>query len=335
MNEGDVHMRKSLTLFYCVFLLFFIFSSPVSAYQHNLYEVKAGDTLPGIAKKFDTTVGDLKLTNGLISDGLIAGQRLRVPIRYEVQIGDTLEAISNALHCPVSTIKAQNKLTTDQIYPGQILHIVPKKYSMQGQYILLTKEDFKDWLFNNSFSRKITLIQQHHTWIPSYKQFKGNNHFQMLKSMENHHKKKMKWKNIAQNLTIFPDGTVAVSRPFHMAPEGSIGPKANAQGIAIESIGNFDIGHDVMTKEQKETIVYVTAALCLKFGLTPSIDSITYHHWWHYKTKERVLDNSKSFEVKSCPGTGFFGGNTTASAQKYFYPLVTKKMEEISTLSNQ
>lgn len=319
-------MRKSLVFLFC---LLFVYSSSVYASQNNIYEVKAGDTLPAIAKRFETSVENLKVTNGLLSEGLLVGQKLRVPIKYEVQPGDSLMEISAAFHSPIDTIKAQNKLTSNQIYPGQILKISPKEYSMQGQYILLTREDFKEWLFNNSFNRKISLIQQHHTWVPSYKQFKGNNHFQILKSMENHHKKKMGWKNIAQNLTIFPDGTVAVSRPFNIAPEGSIGPKANVQGIAIESIGNFDIGQDVMTREQKDTIVYVTAALCLRFGLTPSIDSITYHHWWHYKTKERVLDNAKSYEVKSCPGTQFFGGNTTTSAKKYFYPLVVQKMKEI------
>ena len=213
---------------------------------------------------------------------------------------------------------------------GQALKITPKNLTMQGQYILMTRDEFKNWLLNNRFNRKVSLIQQHHTWLPSYKQFKGNNHFQMLNSMENHHRKTMGWGNIAQNLTIFPDGKVAVSRPFNTAPEGSIGPKANVEGIAIENVGNFDLGNDVMTVEQKESIVYVTALLCIKFGLTPSIDSITYHHWWHYKTKERVLDNAKNYEVKSCPGTGFFGGNTTISANKYFYPLVSKKINEIS-----
>ncbi|KLT16055.1 hypothetical protein AA980_22390 [Neobacillus vireti] len=202
--------------------------------------------------------------------------------------------------------------------------------TIQGQYILMTKEEFRNWLFHNQFNRKITLIQHHHTWLPSYKQFYGSNHFKLLKSMENFHIRERKWKNIAQNITTFPDGKVAVSRPFNSAPEGSIGSKANTKGIAIENVGNFDIGHDVMTVEQKETIVYITALLCLKFGLTPSIDSITYHHWWDLKTGERVLDNAPDYNVKTCPGTGFFGGNSTSSAKNHFYPLVSGKMQEIS-----
>ncbi|MBD8070187.1 N-acetylmuramoyl-L-alanine amidase [Bacillus sp. PS06] len=201
----------------------------------------------------------------------------------------------------------------------------------QGQYLLMTREEFKNWLLHKHFTRKINLIQHHHTWAPSYKQFKGNNHFSLLKGMENFHVTEMGWKNIAQNITTFPDGKIAVSRPFDIAPEGTIGPKANAQGIAIENIGNFDLGHDVMTNEQKETIVYITALLCMKYGLTPSVDTITYHHWWNLRTKERVLDDAQDYDVKTCPGTGFFGGNSTTSAKKYFYPLVTKKIQEISS----
>lgn len=213
---------------------------------------------------------------------------------------------------------------------------LPGVSSKRGNDILMTIDEFKEWIFKQSISREIHLIQQHHTWQPSYKHFRGNNHFQLLDSMRNHHIRTMGWSDIAQNITIFPDGKIAVSRPLDVAPEGTIGPTANKHGIAIENVGNFDTGHDVMTKEQKDAIVAVTALLSLKFNLTPSIDTITYHHWWHYKTKERVLDNAKDYEVKSCPGTAFFGGNSTISAQKYFYPLVKAKMEEFQrTFSKQ
>ncbi|WP_377558964.1 LysM peptidoglycan-binding domain-containing protein [Ornithinibacillus salinisoli] len=306
--------------------------SPVHASGNipsNIYVVKSGDTLPDIAHIYDTSIEDLQAMNGLQSDELSVGQKLRVPIMYEVSPGDTLQDIAAIYHSSLETIKTINAFSSDQLFPGQILQIIPPKINMQGQDILMTKEEFRDWLFHQKFSRKISLIQQHHTWLPSYKHFKGSNHFQMIEGMRNHHIKQMGWKNIAQNITTFPDGKVAVSRPFNIAPEGSIGPEANTIGLAIEHVGNFDIGNDVMTEKHKETIIYITALLCIKFGLTPSIDSITYHHWWHYKTKERVLDDAASYEVKSCPGTAFFGGNSTKSAKNNFYPLVERKMEEI------
>lgn len=324
--------KKSVLVIGVIFSMLFLTISPAHATEikpSNIYVVKVGDSLPDIANKYSISIDELKVTNGLQSDVLIAGQKLWVPILYEVGAGDTLGDISFAFHASVETIKTVNGLSSEQLYTGQVLKITPKKMTMQGQHILMTKEEFKDWLFNTQVNREIRLIQQHHTWLPSYKHFNGSNHFRMLMGMENHHKQTMGWTNIAQNITTFPDGKVAVSRPLNIIPEGTIGPTANSVGIAIEHIGNFDLGHDVMTKEQQETIVYINALLCIKFGLTPSIDSITYHHWWHMKTKERVLDATASYNVKSCPGTGFFGGNSTTSAKTYFYPLISDKMEEI------
>jgi LysM repeat protein len=325
-------MKKYLVLVISLFISVFIHLSPAHAAENspsNIYVAKAGDTLPEIAKKYRISVEELKVTNGLQSNLLLAGQKLWVPNLYEVVAGDTLKDISSAFHSSVETIKVTNGLSTEQVNIGQLLMITPKKMTMQGQHILTTREEFRDWLFHNQFNRKITLIQQHHTWLPSYKQFNGSNHFRMLLGMENFHKKKKGWKNIAQNITTFPDGKIAVSRPFNIAPEGSIGNKANSTGIMIENVGNFDRGHDVMTAQQKETIVYITALLSIKFGLTPSIDSITYHHWWNLGTGERVLDKGPEYNVKTCPGTGFFGGNSTTNAKNNFYPLVSRKMQEI------
>lgn len=323
-------MKKYLFLLLCLILFMQINTKTTqAAYQNNLYVVKSGDTLPKIARKYSTSVKNLKLTNGLQSDLLIIGQKLEVPIIYKVVPGDTLSKISLKYNTSINAIKVTNQLHNDLVHNGQKLRITPKSLNMQGQYILMTREEFRKWLLNNQFNRKISLIQQHHTWLPSYKTFNGSNHFQLLKGMENFHIKKKKWKNIAQNITTFPDGKIAISRPLNIAPEGSIGVRANSVGIAIENVGNFDLGNDVMTWEQKETIVYITALLSLKFGLTPSIDSITYHHWWDMNTGQRVLNKSAGHTVKSCPGTGFFGGNTTTSAKKYFYPLVTRKMQEI------
>ncbi|WP_458413718.1 LysM peptidoglycan-binding domain-containing protein [Schinkia sp. CFF1] len=296
----------------------------------NLYVVQSGDNLEGIAYKFGTSVKDLKVTNGLQTNVLFVGQKLKVPVIYEVKSGDTLQSISTVFLTSVQTIKSANRLTSDALMIGQKLKIHPNSLKMEGQYILMTREEFKEWLLNHKFSRKINIIQQHHTWRPSYKHFKGSNHFTMLKGMEQFHVKEMNWKNIAQNITTFPDGTIAVSRPFNVAPEGTIGWKANHDGIMIEHVGNFDQGFDIMTAEQRETIVYITALLCIKFGLTPSIDSITYHHWWDLRTGQRVLDNGAGYAVKTCPGTAFFGGNSTNNAKNNFYPLVVKKIQEIS-----
>src|SRR4051812_37308574 len=159
-------MKKYLVLVISLFISVFIHLSPAHAAENspsNIYVAKAGDTLPEIAKKYRISVEELKVTNGLQSNLLLAGQKLWVPNLYEVVAGDTLKDISSAFHSSVETIKVTNGLSTEQVNMGQLLMITPKKMTMQGQHILMTREEFRDWLFHNQFNRKITLIQQHHT----------------------------------------------------------------------------------------------------------------------------------------------------------------------------
>jgi LysM repeat protein len=331
-------MKKLFVLLFSLILLVPINVSPAHAANNprNIYEVKSGDYLWKIANTYGASVKDLKLINGLQSDLLLVGQKLRVPIMYEVVPGDTLWKLSQAFNSTVHLIKTTNGLTSDAIYVGQKIKIPPKKLTMQGQYVLMNREEFKDWIFNHKFTRKVGKIQQHHTYQPSYQQFNGANHFTLLKGMEEYHVTGMGWSTISQQLTTFPDGTVAVGRSFNIPPEGSFGllnktvmQAIEADALAIENVGNFDAGNNQMTAEQRETIITVTALLMLKYGLTPSVDSITYHHWWDINSGERVLDNGEGHAIKTCPGSGFFGGNSTASAKNNFYPLVSQKMQVI------
>ena len=334
-------MRKFWVSLFCFILLLAMNVAPASVSAaggdfRNIYDVKAGDTLWGVSVKYGTTVEEIKASNGLVSDLLLVGQRLWVPPMYEVVAGDTLWKIAAAYNSTVPLIVTTNGLSSDLIMVGQKLKIPQKRLAMQGQYILMTRDEFKDWLFHNRFTRKVGKIQEHHTYQPSYKSFNGSNHFGLLKGMEEYHVQEMKWKTISQNLTTFPDGKVAVCRPINMAPEGSfafqnpaVRDEIESDSLTIENVGNFDQGGDGMTEAQRETIVTVAAVLSMKFGLAPSVDTITYHHWWDMNTGERVLDNSSGHSVKTCPGTGFFGGNSTESARTNFYPLVLRKMQEI------
>lgn len=332
-------MKKQLVLVLSLIILMFINLSSAQAANNprNIYEVKSGDYLWKIANTYGTSAEDLKLINGLQSDLILVGQKLRVPVMYEVVPGDTLWKLAQSFTSTVQAIKTANGLTSTVIYVGQKIKIPPKRLTMKGQYVLLSREEFKDWLFNHRFTRKIGKIQQHHTYQPSYQQFNGTNHFELMKGMEEYHVKEMGWSTISQQLTTFPDGKVAIGRSFNTPPEGSFGllnesamQAIEADALAIENVGNFDAGNNQMTEEQRETIITVTALLMLKFGLTPSIDSITYHHWWDINSGERVLDHGEGHAIKTCPGSGFFGGNSTASAKDNFYPLVSSKMKEIS-----
>ena len=187
----------------------------------------------------------------------------------------------------------------------------------QGKFVLCTTEEFDVWLGKASVSRVVTLVQNHHTLEPAYGDFRQDNHFSLLEAMENYHVKERGFDMIAQNLTTFPDGTVAVCRPLDRIPAGIKG--ANQGGVCIENLGDFDAGRDKMTKEQRNAIVAVNTSLCRRFKLTPSTDTIVYHHWFDLDTGTRTDGTGN---VKTCPGTAFFGGNTVADAAANFVSLI-------------
>jgi peptidoglycan hydrolase-like protein with peptidoglycan-binding domain len=186
----------------------------------------------------------------------------------------------------------------------------------EGKFILLTRDEFKQWLDKQNIKRTIKTIQQHHTYAPSYKSFK-NNHFELVKNMEGYHIRVGKMSEIAQNITIFPDGLIMICRTFEKDPAGVYG--ANTNAICIENVGNFDINGDVMSEEHKKSIIFVNACLGIKFKLEINTNTILYHSWFKLK----------SGGYKSCCGTNWFGGNTKESAEMNFYPLIRNEVNKI------
>jgi LysM repeat protein len=93
------------------------------------YTVEVGDTLYGIARKFNTTISNIQAFNYIPNPNLIyVGQVLVIPespaeaIIYTVQPGDTLYSIAQAHGTYVNNLIIFNYLTNPNlIYPGQQL----------------------------------------------------------------------------------------------------------------------------------------------------------------------------------------------------------------------
>lgn len=186
------------------------------------------------------------------------------------------------------------------------------------EYKLMEVKDFKAYLDSLKINRKITTVQLHHTYSPSYAQFNGHNHIALQKGMRDYHVNTKGWNDIAQQFTIFPDGKICTGRNINTVPAGIYG--ANSTGICIECLGNFDKGGDVMTEAQKNAIVTVTKILLDKFSLLPE-RNVTYHAWWT-SSGESLGDYVKGRSAKTCPGTNFFGGNTKDAYKKNLMPLI-------------
>ncbi len=179
--------------------------------------------------------------------------------------------------------------------------------------------EFEEWLNSLQLARTVLLIQQHHTFSPSYAQFNGSNHFELQQGMKNYHISHNEWSDIGQHFSTFPDGTILSGRSLEQVPVCIKGQNANS--ICLEHLGNFDIGEDDMTAEQRSTIIKMTAILCRRFTIPVDSQSIVYHHWFDLSTGQR---NEGSKNNKSCPGTNFFGGNKVIDCSTNFLPLISQ-----------
>jgi membrane-bound lytic murein transglycosylase D len=99
------------------------------------HRVRSGDSLWRLANQYGTTVDRIKRDNGLRSNLLRPGQRLRIRAAgapaggggggtYTVRRGDTLGAIARNHGVPLSRLLSANRLSArSTIYPGQTLTI--------------------------------------------------------------------------------------------------------------------------------------------------------------------------------------------------------------------
>lgn len=143
------------------------------------YVVAAGDTLSGIALRFQVSLESLKNVNQLVGDNILVGQRLIIPIiqaaaiptaalaenEYIVKTGDTLESIAAAMGTTVKSLREANFMVGDSILPGQKI-IIPNANTgapawywsvMEGNRTagypyLLEKEKFSLRYQENSFT---------------------------------------------------------------------------------------------------------------------------------------------------------------------------------------
>ena len=187
-----------------------------------------------------------------------------------------------------------------------------------SNYKVMDIGEFKKHIDGLKVTRKIKLIQLHHTYSPSDKHFTGDNHLTLQNNMRNYHIKSNGWSDIGQQFTVFPDGKICTGRDINVTPAGIKG--ANSNGICIECMGNFDKNGDTMTEAQKNAIVAVCRILLDKFGLNAKT-GVTYHAWW--TSGGTFLDTYiAGRSCKTCPGTNFFGGNTRDAYENHLIPLI-------------
>ena len=106
------------------------FKDQVSFDNYIMHYVSMGETLYSISQKYNVSVEDIKLENGLNNDQISLGMELKIQrsqksaiIVYKVLSGDTLYSISRKFNVTVEEIKSWNKISDNAINVGQNIEI--------------------------------------------------------------------------------------------------------------------------------------------------------------------------------------------------------------------
>ena len=158
------------------------------------------------------------------------------------------------------------------------------KLSAITQY---NRKTFAEAVKKFNWRRRINQVHMHHTWSPDHKTWKGE---QSQNGMWNYHTKQMGWGDIAQHVTIAPDGIIWGGRDWNASPASSSGYNGSGSTgpFMFEMAGNFDTGHDVLRGPQLLSAMHVTAMIMHQFKLP--VEALKFH---------RHLGSPKT-----CPGSG-------------------------------
>ena len=138
--------------------------------ESNTYTVKSGDSLWNIARKYGTTVNELKRLNNLTSDNLSIGQVLRVPSSeadseggtsitnqtYTVKSGDSLWNIANRYGTTVNQLKSLNGLTTNNLAIGQKL-LIPTNNQTANTYTVKSGDSV--WILARKYNTTVNELK--------------------------------------------------------------------------------------------------------------------------------------------------------------------------------
>lgn len=146
--------RRVAFLTRLVFLLIFILGGAYCTWAESYYTVKRGESLYTIAKKFNTSIGELQEINQLAGSKIKAGQRLLIPSspslkqafvgkkekgktvapeddlwqwdipeKHIVKKGETLKQIARRYQLTVEDLKEINQLAGERLKAGQIIYL--------------------------------------------------------------------------------------------------------------------------------------------------------------------------------------------------------------------
>lgn len=145
----------------------------------------------------------------------------------------------------------------------------------------LTLEQFAELFTGFRFTRRINAVHLHHTFRPNHAQWRGH---ESVVGMWRYHTETNGWSDIAQHITIDPEGQIWTGRNWNRPPASASGHNGSqAVGpFMIELVGDFDVGRDRFEGAQREAALDVITLVQLQFSLIP--EALRFHRDMSHKT---------------------------------------------------
>lgn len=156
---------------------------------------------------------------------------------------------------------------------------------MAAPFRPLSAREFRSEAVAFRWSRRIWRVDLHHTGHTAKADYRG---LSTIEDIQSRHRERLRLDDIAQHVSIAPDGVVWTGRDWNRVP-ASVGNGMSSGAFMVEMIGNFDRGHDRLEAAQLESTLYVIETIQCRFGLP--VHALLFH---------REVPQTDF----SCPGTG-------------------------------
>jgi hypothetical protein len=138
-----------------------------------------------------------------------------------------------------------------------------------------------------SWQRRVWRVDVHHTFAPDHLRWREIGSLACCEGMWRHHVIERGFADIAQHVSIMPDGTIWTGRDWNRTP-ASVGSGMNRGVFMLEMVGNFDHGADRLEGAQLEATLAVVRTMQQRFRLP--VEATLFH---------REVPQTE----KTCPGT--------------------------------
>lgn len=148
--------------------------------------------------------------------------------------------------------------------------------------------------------RPIHTLVLHGTWRPSKGTWEGDATMQGVMDFWAETTKKKGWLNpLGAHFLVSPDGGIYQPFGLNVPLNASSDTLANKNGIAIETVGDFDIGREALVGAQKHGVYALMAGLTYRFGL--GVTAIHFHREYN--------------KAKTCPGSSLDRGKVRGDVE--------------------